>query len=241
MRRFSTLLTPVERAGDVPYDGIPTLEIEVLVPEIPVLDTPVAGVRKTPIVQLPYGQDRIRTRVRQLPRRSSRRASRWIIATVAVGLLAAASIASVLDKRVFEGSDVAADNTPARRPEVQMPTLVLLEESLRAPLPLVLRTPLLQSVAELLKASDLHDQVTIDFAMQSLKSMLLTDADNNVARYRLEDLTRRLANEARFQFDQGNARLARRLVEQASKSGVVRDYVRVAADYIAAPKPDVNG
>lgn len=239
MRRYSTLLTRVERVGKVPDDGIPTLEIEVLVPEIPVLDTPVAGVREARVTRLPYGQDRIPTRVRRLPHRSSRRVSRWIIATVAFGLLAIASIA-LIDTPASGGRAVATEHSPAQPPDVHMPTLVLLKESVRAPLPLVLRTPLLQSVADLLEASDLHDEVTIDFVMQSLKSMLLTDADNRVARYRLEDLTRRLANEARFQFDLGNLRLARRLIEQASKTGVVRDYVRAAADYIAAPRPDLN-
>jgi hypothetical protein len=98
------------------------------------------------------------------------------------------------------------------------------------------KTQLLASIANLLTTQALPDEPTIDFALQSLKTVWLANADNAAAQRQLEDLTRRLADEAKLSFDRGNTPLARRLIEQARASGVLFEYVSGAADHIVNPR-----
>jgi len=199
------------RAGRIDPQDIPTLEIEVPASEI-------AAARARAELQRAY------------TRRSSRRASQQIVALVGCGLLAAVGIALLLE-RPDSGPDGPTGRTAEAPRTVNMPRLILLSELSETP-----GGELLQSITELLAAPELPDEVTIDFAIQSLKTMQLANPESFVARQRLVSLTRRLANEARVQWDQGNTALAARLIRQASTSGVATEYVRHAADYIAAPR-----
>jgi hypothetical protein len=182
------------RPAQVQPDDIPTLEITVQVAAAAPAPEPVDWTR-------------------------SRRTSRRIIATVAVTMIVAVSL-------TFAFNSSASRKSP-QRPGINIrsdvPRLVLLRESLRTPAPLLASTHLLESVSELLETRELHDAVTVDFAMQTLKTMLLVDEDNDVARDRLHELTRRLVLEAELQFDLGNTPLASRLMAQASLSGLAID------------------
>ena len=158
------------------------------------------------------------------------RASRRIVATAAIGLSALLSAILFLDGRTL-GANPTALTYRAQDWEARTPSLVLLEESTRLP-----RAQLVESITALLGTRDLADEVTVEFALQSLKTVLVADPGNEFARRRAEDLSRQLAAEARAQRDKGNTALAIRMIQHASSSGVTVEEVDLAAEYITAPQ-----
>ena len=167
-------------------------------------------------------------------RRSGKNTSNRIVTVVTIALLLAVGIPYVIGAS-SRSADTVSENGSSRQRDLPTPSLVLLAEASRTLAPNVPGAQLLKSTTKLLGAGELPDAVTIDFVLQSLRTVQLANADNRVPRQRLESFTRRLADAARAQSDQGNSALASRLIEQASTSGVAVDYVRRAADYVASP------
>lgn len=159
------------------------------------------------------------------------RASRRIVVTAAIGLSAVVCVILFFDGHRVDARRASLSHD-ARDWETRTPSLVLLEESTRLP-----RAQLVESITALLGTRDLADDVTVEFALQSLKTVLLADPGNEIARRRAEDLSRQLAAEARAQRDKGNTELAIRMIQHASNSGVAVEEVDLAVEYITAQQP----
>ncbi|MDH3640819.1 MAG: hypothetical protein OES38_01920 [Gammaproteobacteria bacterium] len=159
------------------------------------------------------------------------RASRHIVATAAIGLSALVCAILFFDGHGVDAKPVSLAHD-ARDWEARTPSLILVEESTRLP-----RAKLVESITALLGTRDLADEVTVEFALQSLKTVLVADPGNEFARRRAEDLSRQLAAEARSQRDKGNTALAIRMIQHASSSGVAVEEVNLAAKYITAQQP----
>ena len=103
--------------------------------------------------------------------------------------------------------------------------------------PGLLNPDVLMRFSVLLDADVLPNKATIDFTLESLKSLRVAYPSDARVVDALEKLTLRLVAEARLSYDRGDAFLAGRLIEQASTTGVSRDSVGVTMDYFASTPP----
>jgi TonB family protein len=95
----------------------------------------------------------------------------------------------------------------------------------------------LDRLSALLEAEPLPDKATIDFAVESLRSLMLAYPNDPRISAALVSLNERLVQEARLSYDQGDAFRAGRLIEQATTLGLADSAVAETLAYFASQPP----
>jgi len=142
----------------------------------------------------------------------------------------------------------AADESAASVPGVENADVSPGTESLSAPAtPAVVIQPapgtagvsqdVLVRLSALLEAEPLPDKATIDFAVESLRSLMTAYPDDPRIPAALASLNERLVQEARLSYDEGDAFRAGRLIEQATMLGLAGASVAATLDYFASRPP----
>lgn len=96
---------------------------------------------------------------------------------------------------------------------------------------------MLARLSALLQAEPLPDKATIDFAVESLRSLMVAYPDDPRIPAALVSLNERLVEEARQSYDEGDAFRAGRLIEQATSLGLAAASVAETLDYFAEQPP----
>ena len=92
-------------------------------------------------------------------------------------------------------------------------------------------------LSALLQAEPLPDKATIDFAVESLRSLMTAYPDDPRIPAALTTLNERLVQEARQAYDDGDAFRAGRLIEQATTLGLAGASVAETLDYFSSQAP----
>ncbi len=95
----------------------------------------------------------------------------------------------------------------------------------------------LARLSALLDTEPLPDKATVDFAIESLRSLMVAYPDDPRIPAALAELNERLVLEARQSYDQGDAFRAGRLIEQATTLGMATASVAATLDYFAEQPP----
>ena len=96
---------------------------------------------------------------------------------------------------------------------------------------------MLARLSALLEADPLPDKATIDFAVESLRSLMVAYPNDGRIPAALATLNERLVQEARQSYDDGDAFRAGRLIEQATTLGMADASVAETLDYFSSEPP----
>lgn len=139
------------------------------------------------------------------------------------------------------GADVAAEPVPVETPE---PAAAELPVPAADPEPQIagesaqgVNQDVLLRLSALLESEPLPDKATIDFAVESLRSLMAAYPDDPRIPAALANLNERLVQEARQSYDAGDAFRAGRLIEQATALGLAAGSVEETLEYFASQPP----
>ncbi len=91
--------------------------------------------------------------------------------------------------------------------------------------------------SDLLEAEPLPDKATLEFAIESLRSLMVAYPEDTRVPAALVSLNERLVREARERYDRGDALRAGRLIEQAAALGMADSAVEETLDYFERQAP----
>ncbi len=152
-----------------------------------------------------------------------------IAAAAMLLILGAIGLSAVLGSRQVPEAE-APVAAPVQQPPLQAPAADGVVAARVSP-------DVMERFAALVAADPLPDKASLDFAIESLKSLRLAYPGDPSVGVALERLTERLVNEARLAYDRGDAFAAGRLIEQASSTGVSQSLVARTLDAFSSRAP----
>ena len=157
----------------------------------------------------------------------------------------AAEATDETDGPIAESAGVAsaeqsAEQSAEASPEVAIPAAQTAISEQGDPVATGVSQDMLARLSALLEAEPLPDKATIDFAVESLRSLMLAYPDDPRIPAALTNLNERLVQEARQSYDEGDAFRAGRLIEQATVLGLAEEAVAETLDYFASQPPGAS-